>query len=124
MDEWVLFAAEHNLDIEKNAIIQEINKKPRKVYKLHEFMKAGAKRPSQIDPELWHSKSPAVKDDELEREIKEILKKNKQAIRTGEKERTKINKDIKRKSPRNVNQKKEIKSLFKSNEEEDTLTYE
>ena len=45
MDEWVLFAAEQNLDIEKVKLIQVISSKPRKVYKLHEYMKRGAKRP-------------------------------------------------------------------------------
>jgi len=35
-----------NLDVEKNAIIKEIENKPRIVYKLKEYMKAGSKRPS------------------------------------------------------------------------------
>lgn len=101
MDEWVQFAAEHALDIEKNAIIIEINKKPRQVYKRHEFMKAGAKRPSQVDPTM-KSKSPNDAKKLLDKEIHEIIMKNKQLMATGEKERKMINKDTK-KSPRNVN---------------------
>ncbi len=46
MDEWIMFAEEMNLDIEKNSIIKEIYTKPRVVYKIHEFMKAGTRRPS------------------------------------------------------------------------------
>jgi hypothetical protein len=71
MDEWVEFADEHKLDVTKSAIYQDILKKPRIVYKLHEYMKAGAKRPSQIDPELWKSKSPVEKD--FDKEISDLI---------------------------------------------------
>lgn len=76
MDEWVLFAAEQNLDIEKVKLIQVISSKPRKVYKLHEFMKRGAKRPNQINGELWKSKSPAKKAQVEEEEKEVVLTKN------------------------------------------------
>lgn len=85
MDEWVEFAEEQKLDVTKNAIYQEIAKKPRIVYKLHEYMKAGSKRPSQIDPELWRSKSPENKD--FDKEITDLIQKNKELLATGEKER-------------------------------------
>ncbi len=46
MDEWVLFADEHKLDIEKNEIIKEVSRKPMRIYKKHDYLKAGDKRPS------------------------------------------------------------------------------
>lgn len=58
MDEWVLFAAEQNLDIERIKLIQIISSKPRKVYKLHSYLKKGEKRKNQINPDIWRSKSP------------------------------------------------------------------
>jgi len=48
-------------------------------------MKAGYKRPSQIDPELWRSKSSENKD--FDKEITDLIQKNKEHLATGEKER-------------------------------------
>ena len=48
-DEWCKFAEDQGLDIEKDSDIIHDNKRPRKVYKQHTFIRGGEKRPHQID---------------------------------------------------------------------------
>ena len=52
-DEFIAYADDQILDIEKDAMILKNLKNPKKIYKKQEFLKAGSRRPNLIDPDIW-----------------------------------------------------------------------
>lgn len=103
-DEFINFAEDYKLDIEKDVDIIKMYSLPRKVYKKHEFMRAGQKRPNKIDPELWHAKQPKNLDEEIEDIIKT---RSRSYLKSGSKRPANLNKSVMGKpdtgSPKKVN---------------------
>ena len=52
-DAFILLCEEQKLSIENDTDIIKAKSRPKKVYKIHQFLKAGEKRPNKIDNGLW-----------------------------------------------------------------------